>query len=91
MPVDPGVPVAQYLDQKLCEGVVFHCQRCARRHTVSFDVLIPRLLAMGADPERLGIRHVYLYARRPCEECGGLAFETRPAWMGRPGSDGTAA
>ncbi len=90
MPVEPGVPVARYLDQRFCAGVTFHCQRCARRHTVGFDVLMPRLLAMGVDPETLGIRHVYRYARRPCEGCGSLDFETRPAWRARPGSDGTA-
>ncbi|MDP2259073.1 MAG: hypothetical protein Q8J89_05095 [Caulobacter sp.] len=88
---EPGVPVAQLAAQAHCVGVGFHCQACAHTRRVAWAALLPRLRALGLDPETTGVRDLWRHARRPCDQCGGLDFETRPAWRGLPGADGTAA
>jgi len=88
MPPEPGVPVAAYLHQGQCASVAFHCQDCATIRRVPLQVVLGRLRALGLDPATTGIRTLWRHARRPCEGCGGLYFETRPDWHSVPGADG---
>lgn len=88
MPVEPGVPVAQFLTVPWCTGIAFICQACTWRRLVPLEAAIVHLHALGLDPETTGIRSLCHHVRLPCGRCGGLAFEVRPHYRGMPGRDG---
>lgn len=81
-PFDPGVPLAQYRGQA---DVMLTCLGCMNRLTYPLERVIERL---GED---MGIIAVAQHMKIACPRCGKWTWDSRPAFRGHPGQDGTRA
>lgn len=81
-PPDPGVPLADYRQHRA--GVRLTCLDCMKHRDLPLDAVIARLEARGVGGEQTGIREVARFARSPCQRCGGMRFETTPAFPPGP-------
>lgn len=84
-----SIPLGEY--RELGAGVELHCQACGRMKKLDLEKVIAGLVARGLGDENTGIRELARTFKRPCERCGALAWETRPAFPSMPGHDGTRA
>lgn len=84
MASNPGAPLAHYLRDGEIMGVRFECLACMDSFDVPTDLVVARLKARGLGDESTGIRAVAWLSDRPCERCGAVRWETRPAYHPRP-------
>jgi hypothetical protein len=63
--------------------VRFYCRSCAFTRDVPLEEVIEFLRILGVGDEHTGIKAVARYARKRCERCGALNFDTSPAWASR--------
>lgn len=80
---DPGVSLSHYLAEHPGVGVRFTCESCQDSHDVPMPDVIARLKERGIGGEHTGIRAVARLADRPCQRCGAMRYETRPAFVVR--------
>jgi hypothetical protein len=73
-----GVPLAAYRANRA--DVLLTCLDCFWRLTIDREVVITRLQARGVGGEDTGIKAVAEFVTRRCPRCGGLRFDTCPAF-----------
>lgn len=78
---DTGVPLEHYLQHRGCH-VRFMCNACKLTRDFPVADVIARLEKRGIGNGRTGIRAVARLVERACSRCGGMRFETTPAWPG---------
>jgi hypothetical protein len=75
---EPGIPLGDYLKHNPRAGVAIWCNGCQRVEKHDMAAVIARLDARGLDGRRVGIRTLARMVARPCPQCGGTDFESRP-------------
>jgi hypothetical protein len=74
----PGVPLAHYRQHQA--GVRLICRECILSRDFDLEVVIRRLEARGLGGAHTGIRAVAKFVTTACPRCGGVRFETKPAF-----------
>lgn len=74
-----SVPLGHYRQFGRFRGVRVTCIGCMRSRDVALEVVIARLEARGVGGANTGIKDVAKFVREPCEQCGGVRFDTSPA------------
>lgn len=84
MPADhrePGLPLAYFLKHHPEAGALVICDKCQRGRRYELPAVVARLAERGiGKPDELGIRAISGLVRRPCPQCQGQSFSTRPDW-----------
>lgn len=71
----PGQLLASY--RGVAEGVELWCAGCCTTRVFPLEAVIERL-------GNVGVREVAGLTTKPCPQCGGTRFESRPAFSYRP-------